>query len=58
MSVVLFGHTHKPIVNEVSGITLINPGTLSSYGERETFAFITVKDGVVTAKIIPLNKRV
>lgn len=58
VSVVLFGHTHKPIVNEVSGITLINPGTLSSYGERETFAFITVKDGVVTAKIIPLNKRV
>ena len=55
---VLFGHTHKSIVKEVDGVTLINPGTLSRYGDSETFAFISVKNGEVTAKIIPLSKRV
>ena len=56
-SVVLFGHTHKPVVKEVDGVTLINPGTLSRYGDSETFAFITVKNGQISAKIIPINKR-
>lgn len=55
---VLFGHTHKAIIKEVDGITLINPGTLSRYGDSETFAFITVKNGQISAKIIPINKRV
>ena len=55
--VVLFGHTHKPIIEKRDGITLVNPGTLSNYGDRETFAFITVKDGEVEPKIIPLFKR-
>ncbi len=55
---VLFGHTHKPLVEKRDGITLINPGTLSNYGISETFAFITVKNGEVEAKIIPLLKRV
>ena len=58
VQVVLFGHTHKPIVETREGITLVNPGTLSNYGDRETFAFITVKNGEVDAKIIPLVKRV
>ena len=54
---VLFGHKHKPVVKEVDGVTLINPGTLSRYGDSETFAFITVKNGQISAKIIPINKR-
>ncbi len=54
---VLFGHTHKSLVEKRDGITLINPGTLSNYGTSETFAFITVKNGDVEAKIIPLFKR-
>ena len=54
----LFGHTHKPIVIEIDGVTLINPGTLSRHGDSETFAFISVKNGEISAKIIPLNKRV
>ncbi len=54
---VLYGHTHKPLIEEVNGVLLINPGTLSGYGTGETFAFITVKNGEISAKIIPLNKR-
>lgn len=55
--VVLFGHTHKAVVVEEDGLILVNPGTLSSYGDRETFAFITVNNEKITAKIIPLAVR-
>ncbi len=55
---VLYGHTHKPLIEEKDGVIMVNPGTLSGYGSNETFAFITVKNGLVTAKIIPLSKRV
>ncbi len=58
VKVVLYGHTHKPLISVADGVTLINPGTLSSYGTAETFAFITVNNGNVDCKIIPLNKRV
>ncbi|MBQ3235354.1 MAG: metallophosphoesterase [Clostridia bacterium] len=55
--VVLYGHTHVASVKEVDGIIFINPGTLSRYGSAETFAFVTVSNGEVKAKIIPLNAR-
>lgn len=54
---VLYGHTHKPLVEEKDGVYLVNPGTLSGYGNGETFAFISVKSGELSVKIIPLNKR-
>ena len=54
---VLYGHTHIANVLEIDGITFINPGTLSRYGSRETFAFVVVESGKVSAKIIPLNHR-
>lgn len=58
VKVVLYGHTHKPLISVTDGVTLINPGTLSSHGNSQTFAFITVNNGNVDCKIIPLNKRV
>lgn len=54
---VLYGHTHIASVKEIENITFINPGTLSQYGNLETFAFITVENGKISAKIIPLNFR-
>ena len=57
VKVVLFGHTHIPIIKEESGVLLINPGTLSRYGDKETFAFIKVDGEKIDAKIIPLSKR-
>jgi hypothetical protein len=29
MDIVMFGHTHKPVIQTVDGLTLINPGSLS-----------------------------
>lgn len=57
VNAVLFGHTHKAIAIEDDGVWFINPGTLSHYGDRETFAFITVKNAKITAKIIPISTR-
>lgn len=56
-NVVLYGHTHVARVEEIDGITFVNPGTLSRYGSQETFAFISVEDKKVTAKIIPISRR-
>ena len=55
-SVVLYGHTHIACVKEIDGITFVNPGTLSRYGSKETFAFVSVDGGNVTVKIIPIRK--
>ena len=57
VNVVLYGHTHVPNIIEEDGITLINPGTLSRYGLKETFAFISVDNGKINAKIIPISRR-
>jgi putative phosphoesterase len=29
MDIVMFGHTHKPVIQTINGVTLINPGSLS-----------------------------
>jgi hypothetical protein len=29
MDIVMFGHTHKPVIQTIDGVTLINPGSLS-----------------------------
>jgi putative phosphoesterase len=29
MDIVMFGHTHKPVIQTIGGVTLINPGSLS-----------------------------
>ncbi|MBE5744327.1 MAG: metallophosphoesterase [Clostridiales bacterium] len=57
VDVVLYGHTHVADIKEEDGITFINPGTLSRYGLKETFAFISVDNGKVNAKIIPISRR-
>lgn len=57
VDVVLYGHTHVADIIEEDGITFINPGTLSRYGLKETFAFISVDNGKINAKIIPISRR-
>ncbi len=52
---VLYGHTHRPMVSEIDGITLVNPGTISLHGNSRTFCRITLNDKTITAKIIPLK---
>ena len=42
---VLYGHTHQPEIEEVSGITIINPGSLTlprTYERRGTYCVLNV----------------
>lgn len=57
VDVVLFGHTHIPLVEKRGDILFVNPGTLSRHGKEKTFAFLTVSSGVASAKIISLDLR-
>ncbi|MBQ7373045.1 MAG: metallophosphoesterase [Clostridia bacterium] len=50
-SVVLYGHTHISAIVEKDGVLLINPGTLSKYASKKTFAYIVINGDKVTPVI-------
>lgn len=54
--VVLFGHTHTPLVQEIDGMLFVNPGCLSEACETLTFAIITIEAGCVSAELITLQQ--
>lgn len=39
---VLFGHTHKALLEKQPGLLLVNPGTLGSYGLYRSYAVMTL----------------
>ena len=52
--VVLFGHTHAPLVEEEGDILFVNPGSLAlprQANRRKTYAVLTDKDGAWKAEI-------
>lgn len=52
--VVLFGHTHAPLVEEEGNILFVNPGSLAlprQANRRKTYAVITDANGVWKAQI-------
>ena len=53
-SVVLFGHTHIPLILKQDGILLVNPGNLMSGSDSKSCALLTVTPFKVTAEIIHL----
>lgn len=55
-SVVLFGHTHTSLIQNVDGILLLNPGSVSlPRGGPASYGLITITDeGKVGAEILPL----
>jgi putative phosphoesterase len=53
-AIVLFGHTHRPLVQTHDGILFVNPGAILKGNPAPTFALITVKDGTASASIISL----
>jgi putative phosphoesterase len=56
-NVIIFGHTHNPEIEQFKSTLLINPGssTMPQYvPQLGTVGLLTVKDGKVNAKIIPL----
>ena len=53
-AVVLFGHTHKPLIQNQEGVLLINPGTLMNGCDSRSYAILTVTPFKVSAEIIHL----
>lgn len=51
--VVIFGHTHRPLLEEFEGMLVLNPGAIG-YGNG-SYGVITVENGMVDAEIWELN---
>ena len=48
-SLVVFGHTHRRLVETVDGITIVNPGSISlpRDGRRGTYGIASIEDGML-----------
>ena len=55
MDIVMFGHTHRPVLEVIDGILAINPGSLSyprQMGRRPSYVVLeTDEDGNITGEI-------
>lgn len=49
-----FGHTHVPYLNEIEGITLLNPGSISQprEGNQGSYAIVTTDEKGLRASIL------
>lgn len=56
---IIFGHTHRPLVNQFGSALLVNPGSFRGtgrYGSGGTYAIITVSDKGLAADIHSLKR--
>ena len=59
--VVLFGHTHMPLVTEEDGVLFVNPGSVAlprQADRRRTYAVINVENGKASAHIEDVELRI
>ena len=51
--VVLYGHTHRPLISKIEGVTLINPGSLRyPAGEGGSYCYLVVEKDKPTAVLV------
>ncbi|MBR6771894.1 MAG: YfcE family phosphodiesterase [Clostridia bacterium] len=56
-SVLLYGHTHVPLWDNLSGLTVVNPGTARFRGfESATYAVLNLSSEGVNGRILPVTK--
>ena len=56
--VALYGHTHTPLISEVGGVTLVNPGSLRfDVGAGGSYAYLVVNGKKVTAVLVGENPK-
>lgn len=53
---VLFGHTHQPLLQDAGDMTLMNPGTIGRYGRgfgknNPTYGVVAIVDGEMKCRI-------
>ena len=52
--IALYGHTHCAREDEINGVTLLNPGTLSHYAQT-SYLYLVINNGKFTQKIVRTN---
>ncbi len=54
---VVFGHTHKALVEERRGVLLVNPGTPTDrrFSDRLSYAVLTVENGAIVPSVVWLD---
>lgn len=50
-NVVFYGHTHSALIEEIDGITFINPGCMTRWSDN-TYCYAVLHNGKITAKIV------
>ncbi len=57
VDVIVFGHTHKALVEERKGILLVNPGTPNDrrFSKRLSYANLSIANGVVEPQMVWLD---
>lgn len=53
--IVLYGHTHIPLIKEINGIQFINPGAMKLSSKNPTMGILHIEEGVVRAEILDVN---
>lgn len=55
--VVVFGHSHIPMIEEVNGLLLLNPGSATDRRSQPhcTVALLTIADGKPSARLVALR---
>jgi putative phosphoesterase len=56
-SAVLFGHTHRPYLEQRGGILLVNPGEIYPGSESSSMAVLTVTSGDIAAEIQRFDRK-
>lgn len=57
--IVCYGHTHVPLLQEMDGVTIINPGSLSlprQMGRIPTYAVLEIEEEKISVKICEMEK--
>lgn len=54
--VILYGHTHRAYIEDDGRTLIMNPGSVGAprMGDPESYGLITIENGEIDAKIIPL----
>ena len=56
VNVVIFGHTHLPLIMQEEEVLLLNPGSCSIYGAQKTFINLFISNNKASAIINQLEK--
>lgn len=53
--IVLYGHTHVPLIEEINGITFMNPGALKMSLKNPTIGILLIENAAVRAEIVDVS---